>query len=107
MIRIDHAVVVAEFPEYDVFGTHFSIHQWSRSDNGVVRRSSTIGTCKLENEEQGKVWAASAATEIGNWGVFLPTLYNLYRVVTDVRRNPYPDLSIDGVGRDARSCCVR
>lgn len=80
----------------------YRIHQWSASDNGVKGRSSAIGTRKPEDEAQGKVWAAHAATEIANWEVFLPTLYGLYRVVKDVRRNPMADLTVEGTGRDAR-----
>ncbi len=107
VITHEHVMIVAglglteeEMLAGDPMG--YRIHQWSRSDNGVVGQSSAIGTRKLEDEAQGKIWAAHAATEIGNWGVFLPTLYNLYRVVTDVRRNPYADLSVEGVGSAAR-----
>jgi len=55
-----------------------------------------------ETEQDGKVWAAHAMQEIGNWGVFLPQLYSLYRVVTDTDRNPFADLSVDGQKREAR-----
>jgi len=79
----------------------YRIHQWEASDGGVIGRSSAIGTRKKETVEDGKVWAAHAGQEIGNWGVFLPQLYNLYRVVTDTRRNPFSDLSVEGRGRDA------
>jgi hypothetical protein len=34
--------------------------------------------------------------------VFLPTLYKLYKVVVDPKRNPFADLSVTGRGRDAR-----
>lgn len=103
----EHVIIVAglglteaEMHAGDPMG--YRIHQWSRSDNGVTGRSSAIGTRKPEDAAEGRIWAAHAATEIGNWGVFLPTLYGLYRVVTDVRRNPFTDLRVEGRGRDAR-----
>ncbi|MDE2372186.1 MAG: hypothetical protein KGN16_24675 [Burkholderiales bacterium] len=103
----DHAMIVAglglteeEMHKADPMG--YRIHQWSASDRGVVGRSSAIGTRKKEDEAMGKIWAAHAGQEIGNWEVFLPQLYQLYRVVTDTRRNPYADLSLEGRGRDAR-----
>jgi hypothetical protein len=63
----------------------YRVHQWSASDAGVRGRSSGIGRRKTEDAAAGKVWAAHAAEEIGNWAVFLPQLYQLYRVVTDTR----------------------
>jgi hypothetical protein len=80
----------------------YRIHQWEKSDHGVIGRSSAIGTRRKETEADGRVWAAHASQEIANWGVFLPQLYNLYRVVIDTRRNPFADLSVDGRGREAR-----
>ncbi len=67
----------------------------------MIGRSSGIGTRKPETVEDGKVWAAHAGQEIRNWGAFLPQLYQLYRVVTDIRRNPFTDLSVEGRGREA------
>ena len=69
---------------------------------GVVGRSSAIGVTRPEMPEEGLVWAKHCAEEIGNWGVFLPRLYNLYRVVTRPELNPFADLSVvreDGVVR--------
>ncbi len=80
----------------------YRIHQWQKTDYGVVGKSSAIGTRKKETVEDGKVWAAHCAQEIGNWGVFLPQLYTLYKVVTDTTRNPFADLSVEGRGREAR-----
>lgn len=80
----------------------YRVHQWERSDEGVVGRSSAIGTRRPETPEDGRVWAAHAGQEIANWGRFLPTLYQLYRVVTDPGRNPMADLSVEGRGREAR-----
>jgi hypothetical protein len=80
----------------------YRIHQWQKTDYGVEGKSSGIGTRKKETVEDGKVWAAHNIQEIGNWGVFLPQIYNLYKVVTDTARNPFADLSVDGKGRHAR-----
>lgn len=85
----------------------YRIHQWEATDAGVVGKSSAIGTRRKETVEDGKVWAAHCGQEVGNWGVFLPTLFNLYRVVTDVRRNPYADLSVVGKGRDAKYAFIK
>ena len=80
----------------------YRVHQWEKTDYGVVGKSSAIGTRRKETVEDGKVWAAHCIQEIGNWGVFLPQLYTLYKVVTDTSRNPFADLSLDGRGREAR-----
>jgi hypothetical protein len=80
----------------------YRIHQWQKTDYGVIGKSSAIGTRKKETVEDGRVWAAHAAQEVGNWGQFLPQLYALYKVVTDPNRNPYADLSVEGRGREAR-----
>jgi hypothetical protein len=77
-------------------------YQWSATDYGVVGRSSGIGTRRKETKEDGVVWAKHCGQEIGNWGVFLPRLYDLYKVVTDPKRNPFTDLSVQGQGRAAR-----
>jgi len=79
----------------------YRIHQWQGTDAGVVGKSSGIGTRRKETIEDGKVWAAHCAQEIGNWGNFLPEIYRLYKVVTDTRRNPFTDLSVSGKGREA------
>jgi hypothetical protein len=72
----------------------YRVHQWSPTDDGVVGRSSAIGARKAETPEEGLVWAKHCAEEIGNWGVFLPQLYGLYRVVPRGPRNPFADLSV-------------
>ena len=103
----DHCVVVAGLgfgPESmeapDPMG--YRVHQWSATDDGVAGRSSAIGARKPETHEEGLVWAKHCAEEIGNWGVFLPRLYDLYRVVEDPRRNPFADLSVEGRGAELR-----
>lgn len=80
----------------------YRLHQWEASDEGVRGRSSGIGTRKPETAADGRVWAAHAGQEIANWAAFLPLLYQLYRVVSDPRRNPFADLSVNGRGRAAR-----
>ncbi len=106
LIVHDHVIVVAglglsreEVQANDPLG--YRLHQWQASDGGVVGRSTAIGRRKPEDEAAGMVWAAHAAGEIANWGVFLPTLYSLWRVVDRVEVNPFADLSVSGRGRDA------
>lgn len=106
-IEYEHVVIVAglglgeeALKEPNPMG--YRIHQWEKTDSGVVGKSSAIGTRKKETKEEGIIWAAHCEEEIGNWGVFLPTLYNLYKVVKDTRRNPYADLSIEYKGKNAK-----
>lgn len=80
----------------------YRIHQWERRDFGIAGKSSAIGTRKKETPEEGVTWSEHCAEEIGNWEVFLPQLYTLYKVVKDPRRNPFADLSVEGKGRQAR-----
>ncbi len=106
-IRYEHVIVAAGLGLGDECLVNpdpmgYRIHQWSKSDEGVVGKSSAIGTRRKETVEDGKIWAAHCAQEIGNWGVFLPRLYDLYKVVVDSGRNPFTDLSVEGSGRDAR-----
>lgn len=107
VICLEHVIVVAGLG-LDEASIHandpmgYRVHQWQKSDRGVIGRSTGIGARKPENHEDGKIWAAHAATEIGNWAHFLPDIYRLYSVVTDTRRNPFTDLSVDGKGLNAR-----
>lgn len=80
----------------------YRLHQWSKSDAGVTGKSTAAGARKPETEAEGKIWAAHAAGEIGNWEIFLPQLYTMYKPVTDTCRNLFTDLSVDGSGREAR-----
>jgi len=80
----------------------YRIHQWQKTDYGVVGRSNAIHAKKVDTPEEGMVWAKHCTQEIGNWGVFLPQLYNLYRVITHTGRNPYADLSVEGRGKDLK-----
>jgi hypothetical protein len=106
-IQYEHVVIMAGLglgeeclAKPDPMG--YRIHQWQKSDAGVVGRSTAIGTRRKETVDDGKIWAAHCAQEVGNWGIFLPTLYNLYKVVDHPDRNPFADLSVTGRGRDAR-----
>jgi hypothetical protein len=76
----------------------YRLHQWEKSDFGVVGRSSAVGARKPESPEEGLVWARHCEQEVGNWGVFLPTLYRLYRVVENPAYNPFADLTVEGWG---------
>jgi len=80
----------------------YRIHQWQKTDFGVVGKSSAIGLRKKETPEEGMVWAAHCGEEIGNWGAFLAPLYNLYKVVTNPNWNPFTDLSVEGQGENAQ-----
>ena len=73
----------------------YRIHQWSKSDNGVIGGSTAIGALMKENHADKLNWAAHCEEEVGNWGVFLPALYPLYQVVKNTDYNPYADLSIE------------
>jgi hypothetical protein len=57
---------------------------------------------RAEAPEEGLVWARHCSEEIGNWGVFLPRLHDLYRVVESSATNPYADLSIERTGDGVR-----
>lgn len=103
----EHALIVAglglteaEMHAADPMG--YRVHQWSADRVGVRGRSSGIGRRKAEDAAAGRVWAAHAGQEIANWQHFLPQLHQLYRVVTDPRRNPFTDLRVTGRGREAR-----
>ena len=85
----------------------FRIHQYEKTDYGVVGKSSAIGARKKETHADGLVWSAHCIEEIGNWGVFLPELYKLFKVVKNPAYNPFADLSVLGKGREARYLHVK
>jgi hypothetical protein len=80
----------------------YRIHQWEKTDYGVVGKSSAIGTRKKETREEGLIWAAHCGEEVGNWGVFLPDMYKQFSVVKNTDYNPFADLSVEGKGRNAK-----
>lgn len=106
-VKYEHCVIVAgigfgeealENPE--IMG--YRIHQWQKTDFGVKGKSSGIGMSVPEDKEDGKVWAAHAGSEIGNWEVFLPDLYELYKVVENTDYNRYADLTVEGKGENLK-----
>ena len=107
LIVYEHVVVVAGLgfgPESmenpDPMG--YRIHQWEKTDYGVRGRSTGIGTRKKETHADGLVWAEHCAQEVGNWGVFLPQLFKLWRVVKNTDYNPFADLTVEGSGETLR-----
>ncbi len=107
----DHVVIVnciglgdgaLENPE--VWG--YRIHQWQKTDAGIVGRSTAIGIKKKESKEDGVIWSQHCGEEIGHWGEFLPTMYNLFKVVKNTDYNPYADLSVEGKGASLKYKCL-
>lgn len=99
-IIYDHVIVVAGLGLGDEALVNpepwgYRIHQWQKTDFGVVGKSSAIGMLKKESKEEGVIWAEHCEEEIGNWGVFLPSLYELYRVVDNTDTNPFADLTVE------------
>ncbi len=106
-LKYEHAVIVAglglgEEALENPRPMGYRIHQWEKTDFGVRGMSSAIGTRKKETKEEGVIWAQHCEEEIGNWGVFLPNLYHLYRVVKNPNTNPFADLTLDGKGSVAK-----
>jgi hypothetical protein len=80
----------------------YRVHQWQKTDSGVVGKSNAIGTIKKETPEEGIVWSKHCIEEIENWGAFLPEMYNLFTVITNTDYNPYTDLTVEGRGKDLK-----
>jgi hypothetical protein len=106
-IRYNHAIIVAgiSLDGKDVHADDpalgYRLHQWQASDNGVVGMSSAIEM--TENDAgDGKIWAEHAAEEVGNWEVFLPTLWKLYQVIERKDICPFFSLEVEGSGVDAK-----
>jgi hypothetical protein len=107
LIKYDHVIIVGAISilgdnvkrDDPVIG--YRVHQWQKSDTGVVGMSSAIEV-RPDAADNGLVWAAHATEEVGNWEVFLPTLVRLYRVITDPEIAPYYSFRVEGIGRDAR-----
>lgn len=95
LILYDHVLVAAalslteeDFRE-DAAPVGFRIHQWEATEGGVRGISTAIPTEAEPTERLRDVWAQHCAEEIGNFAVFLPKLYSLWRVVKDPEMNPY------------------
>jgi hypothetical protein len=73
----------------------YRLHQWQSTDAGVVGRSSALAGVKKPTPEEDLVWAEHCTQEIGNWGVFLPQLYDLFKVITNTTYNPFSDLTVE------------
>lgn len=106
-IVYEHCVIVAGlgFGEESLENPEpmgYRLHQWEKTDYGVKGKSSGIGMTKKESKEDGIVWAKHCYQEIANWGVFLPQVYNLYRVVENTDYNPFADLTLETRGRNAK-----
>ena len=105
-IKYDHVVVVGAIsilgdnvrPDDPVLG--YRVHQWQKSDGGVIGMSTAIGARKNDADD-GLVWADHAAEEVANWEVFLPTLYRLYKVIERRDICPYYSFRVIGTGENA------
>jgi hypothetical protein len=105
LIVYSHCLLVAGYTQQTIdHGQPMSyrLHQWEATDAGSRGKCSAIGATKKSTPEEDLVWADHAIEEIGNWGVFLPPLYSLYRVITNTEYNPFADLTVewnDGIAR--------
>ena len=113
VIKYDHAIVAVGMnlegkeDTYDFDQTRkeaYRVHQWQSSEAGVIGMSSAIPLHEADDqyEDSGLIWAQHASEETGNWEVFLPQLYSLYRVITDPQICPYASFEIEGSGIDAK-----
>lgn len=113
VIKYDHAIVAVGMnlegkeDTYDFDQTRkeaYRVHQWQSSEAGVIGMSSAIPLHEADDqyEDSGLIWAQHASEETGNWEVFLPQLYSLYRVISDPQICPYASFEIEGSGIDAK-----
>lgn len=98
-VKYKHCIIVAGlgFGEESLYVNEplgYRVHQWEATPEGVKGMANAFGWKKPENYEEGMIWAKHAATEIANWGVFLPQLYQLYQVVKNTKYNPFMNLSV-------------
>ncbi len=107
IIKYDHVVVVGAI---SIFGDNvkrddpvlgYRVHQWQKTDEGLAGMSSAIGVQKNDADD-GLIWAAHACEEVGNWEVFLPDLFRLYRVITNREICPFYSFHVVGKGINAR-----
>ncbi len=105
IIKYDHALVAAaisitgENVHRNDKAIGYRIHQWQKSDNGIVGMSSAI---EIERADinNGMVWAKHATEEIANWEIFLPRLYELYKVISNHHICPYYSFRVERRGKD-------
>lgn len=106
-IKYDHVMISAgiamERGDIDPQGPPMAwrVHQWQANNAGVVGMSSGI-TADGCDADSGPVWADHAVEEVGNWEVFLPRLYELYKVIQRSDICPYHSFELQGTGRDAK-----
>jgi len=81
----------------------YRLHQWAPSDLGVKGMSS----CFLEPAEKGEGWTKHCVQEIGNWEVFLPDIYKLYKTVNKPNINPFYPLNIEKLDDGFRYTDIR
>jgi hypothetical protein len=79
----------------------YRVHQWQKTDQGLIGMSSGI-EAKANEADSGLIWAAHACEEVGNWEVFLPDLFRLYKVITRRDICPYYSFKLEGLGKDAK-----
>lgn len=106
-IIYEHCVVVAGLglgPESIETGEPmgYRIHQWEKTDYGVVGKSSAFGAKIKETKEDGLKWAEHCVEEIENWKMFLSQMYDLFKSVANTDTNPFADLTVEGEGRNAK-----
>ncbi len=107
LIQYDHVLIVGNVGDSDEVMENYKgwdtppimhvMHQWTKTDKGVKGISTMYGGNLPQD-----VWAIHSSEETGNWEVFLPDLYHLYRVIQDPEINPHYDFSVEGKGADAK-----
>jgi hypothetical protein len=110
VLKYDHAIIAVGMNLDGIEDTYdpgktpklaYRVHQWQSSEAGVVGMSSGIEV--VENDaDSGMIWAQHAAEETGNWEVFLPQLYSMYRVIKDKSICPYYSFELEGQGLEAK-----
>lgn len=100
VVIYDHVCVVGRVTEdnWDAIPSSYRIHQWQATDKGVVGMSSALTPNVVDVEEEKRKlmnWSKHASGETSNWGVYLPVLYNLYRVVTNPDVNIHHSLKVE------------
>ena len=107
IIKYDHVVIAGGIsilgddvdPNAPVLA--YRVHQWQKTDQGLIGMSSGI-EAKANEADSGLIWAAHACEEVGNWEVFLPDLFRLYKVITRRDICPYYSFKLEGLGKDAK-----